>query len=99
MQLFPNFTTYAEQPQLSRNVRKRKFEHVRLAKIQISLLIFAVWSESSLGSFWIAKDATFLHADNEDSDHIYASYYNMIMVLRRRSDVMTSRIRRSGVVC
>ena len=25
-------------------------------------------SESSLGTFWIAKDAKFLHADNEDSD-------------------------------
>ena len=24
--------------------------------------------ESSLGAFWIVKDAKFLHADNEDSD-------------------------------
>ena len=32
--------------------------------------IRAVWSESSLGAFFlIAKDAMFLHADNEDSDH------------------------------
>ena len=47
---------------------KRTFRHVRPAKIQISLRIRAVWSESSPGAFWIAKDAKFLHADNEDSD-------------------------------
>ena len=39
---------------------------MRWAKIQISLRIRAVWSESSLGAIWIAKDAKFLHADNED---------------------------------
>ena len=27
-----------------------------------------VWSDSSLGAFWITKDAKVLHADNEDSD-------------------------------
>ena len=42
--------------------------NVRPAKIQISLRIHVVWSESSLGPFWITKDAKFLHADNEDSD-------------------------------
>ena len=47
-----------------RNVRKRTFGHVHPAKIQISLRIRAVWSESSLGAFWIAKEATFLDADN-----------------------------------
>ena len=41
---------------------------MRPAKIQIRLLINAVWSESSLDAFWIAKDAKVLHADNEDSD-------------------------------
>ena len=46
---------------MRRNVRKRTFGHVRLAKIQISLRICAVWLESSLG------DAKFLHADIEDS--------------------------------
>ena len=50
---------------LSPNVRKRTFGHMRPAKIQI---IRAVWSESSLGEFLIAKDAIFLHAENEDSD-------------------------------
>ena len=39
------------------NVRKRTFGHVRPAMIQISLRIRAVWSESSLGIFWIAKGA------------------------------------------
>ena len=53
---------------LSHNVRKCTFGHVRPAKIQISLRIRAGWSESSLGAIWIAKDAKFLHADNEDSD-------------------------------
>ena len=39
-----------------------------LAKIQISLCICTVWSESSLGTFRIAKDAKFLYAENKDSD-------------------------------
>ena len=47
-------------------INKPTFGRVRQAKIQISLRIHAVWSESSLGVFWIAKDAEFLHADNED---------------------------------
>ena len=50
------------------NVRDRTFSHVRPAKIQISLRIRAVWSESSLGAFWVAKGAKFLHADNNVSD-------------------------------
>ena len=41
---------------------------MRPAMIQISLRICAVWSESSLGTFSIAKDAKFLHAENEYSD-------------------------------
>ena len=32
---------------------------------------FAVWSESSLGTFWIAKVAKFLHADSQDTDQIF----------------------------
>ena len=36
--------------------------------IRISLRIRAVRPESLAGSFWIAKDSKFLHADNEDSD-------------------------------
>ena len=41
---------------------------VRPAKIQISLGIRPVWSESSLCAEWVAKDPSFLHADSEDSD-------------------------------
>ena len=50
--------------------RKRTFGHVRPAKIQLRLRTRAVWSESSLGVFLIAKDAKFLHVDNEDSNQI-----------------------------
>ena len=39
---------------------------VHPGKIQISLHIGTVWSESLLGMFWIAKDENFLHVDNED---------------------------------
>ena len=48
----------------------RKVLHVRPAKIQISLRIRAVWSESSLGAFCIAEDAKFVHANNENSNQI-----------------------------
>ena len=58
-----DFETY-----LSRNVRKRTFWRVHPAKIQISLRVRAVWSESSQGAFWITKDAKNLHADSEDFD-------------------------------
>ena len=47
----------------SRNVGKRTIGHVRPVKIQASLRIRAVWPESSL--VWIAKDAKFLHVNNE----------------------------------
>ena len=42
-------------PHVSLNVRKRTFEHMRPAKIQIRLRIRAVWSESSLGAVWMPK--------------------------------------------
>ena len=41
---------------------------VHPAKVQISLGIRPVWSESSLCAQWVAKDPIFLHADSEDSD-------------------------------
>ena len=50
------------------NVKKRTLGHVLPMKIQIRLHICAVRSESLLGTFWIAKDAKFLHRDNKDSD-------------------------------
>ena len=40
--------------------RKCTFGHVRLAKIQISLRIRAVWSEFSLDALRIAKDNFFM---------------------------------------
>ena len=42
---------YLQKSNLSLNIRKRTYKHVRTAKIQISLRIRAVWSESSLGAF------------------------------------------------
>ena len=53
---------------LCHNVRNRTCRHVRPGKTQISLCILTVWSESSLGAFWIVKDAKSHHADIEDSD-------------------------------
>ena len=53
---------------MNRNVRKRTLGYVRPAKIQISLRIRAVWSESLLGAFRIAKDAKFLCVDKHWSD-------------------------------
>ena len=45
---------------------------MRPAKNQINLRIRAVWSESSLGALWIARDATFLHVGNKGSDYAIA---------------------------
>ena len=54
-------------------MRKLIFGHVRLAKIQIHQRICAGWSESSLDTFWIAKNTKFPPADNEDlSDYVDA---------------------------
>ena len=66
---------------LSRNVRKRTFRHVRPTKIQISLHIRAVWSDSSLDAILIAMDAKFLNEDNEDSDQT-AWIHRLILSLR-----------------
>ena len=43
---------------------------MRPAKTQISLGIRPAWSESLLFAQWVAKDPSFLHVDNEDSDHV-----------------------------
>ena len=53
------------------NICATKSENVPLdimrpMKIQISLCSCMVWSESSLGEFWIAKDTKFLYVDNKD---------------------------------
>ena len=67
---------------MSRNDRKRTFGHVRTAKIQISLRIRAVWSESSLSAFWIAKHAK--QVDNEN--------YNQTARMRGLTRVLFGRI-------
>ena len=41
---------------------------MRPAEIQVNLRIRTIWSKSSLGAFWVAKDANLLHADNKDTD-------------------------------
>ena len=61
-------TKYVHLNDTSHNIGKRTFGHVRPAKIQISLRIRTVWSESWLAACWIAKDTKFPHAYNEDSD-------------------------------
>ena len=49
------------------DLQHRKFTlHVCSTKIQIRLRFHALWRESSLGADWIAKDAKFLLAANED---------------------------------
>ena len=52
----------------NRNVRWRTCGPVRQAMIQLSLYISTVWSESSVGAVWIARDVKFLRAVNKDSD-------------------------------
>ena len=42
------------------------FRHMHPSKIHFRLGICTVWSEYSLGTIWIGKDAKFLHVDNED---------------------------------
>ena len=47
---------------------------------------FVVWTESSLGTFWIAKGATFLHADNENLIrlHRYAGWFESLLGVHAR---------------
>ena len=72
---------------MSRNVRKCTFEYVRPVKILIRRRIRAVWSEPSLGIFWIAKDAKFLHADNEDLSDCADAHGRRYVFWRRGSDI------------
>ena len=66
------------------NYQKTYFRTCALSKIQISRRIRTVRSEPSLGAFRKAKDAKFLHADNEDSDQT-ARMRNLIRVSVVRS--------------
>ena len=89
-------TLYFIPNKLSRNVRERTFWQMRPAKIQIRLRICAVWSESSLGAYWIAQDPKFLHADNEDSDRT-ARMRRLVCVvvgrIYRKERVLTLRLK------
>ena len=54
---------------MGRHVRKRIFVYVRPSKIQIGLRFHAVWSESSLDTFWDGQGYKGPSADNEESNH------------------------------
>ena len=54
--------------------------HVRPEKTQISLDIRSVYSESLVCAQWVAKDPSFLHADNEDSDQTEAAQFSIVGV-------------------
>ena len=66
-------------------------------RIQISLGIRPVWSESSLCAQWVAKEPSFLHADSEDSDQtgrmsrliwVFAGRTLTLLVLLCRGSIM-----------
>ena len=57
----------------------------RLRSAQISLGIRPVWSEYSLSAQWVAKDPSFLHADNEDSDDQTGRMPRLIWVFAGRT--------------
>ena len=86
---------------MSRYVRK---DHMRPAKIQISLHIRAIWPESSMGAFWIANDAKFLHAENGLTgwlgEHIrwYISHVAVLMVPGRSADVHATLVQRFSCI-
>ena len=67
----------------------RNFGHVHPAKIQISLRIRAVLSESSLGALWIDKGAKCLHADDKDSDQ---TARNLVLVGSMSEDTFVSML-------
>ena len=87
---------------MSHNVRKGTFWHERTAKIQISLRIRAIWSESSLGAFWLAKDVKILQVDNEDYDQI-ALIHRLFWVFLGRTHLkvrfLTLRLKMSVMNC
>ena len=56
------------KPQMSRGTAFPTKLHLRLAKIQISMCIRAVWSESSQCTLWVSKYPKRLQTENEDSD-------------------------------
>ena len=80
---------------MSSNVWKRNFGHVRPVKIQIRLRIRAVWSESSLDAYWIAKDVitkTYLYNIDLFKPHFYivkldfTAVYNIFLISAQNID-------------
>ena len=79
------------------------------AKTQISLGIHPVWSESSLCAQWVAKDPSFLHADDEDSDQpgqiprliwVFIGHTATLLVLScHGSYLFLSEIKETDMVC
>ena len=65
-QIIPSL--FSLQQQMSRLMTKPRKMIVLPAKIQISLDIGPVWSESSLCAQWVVNDPMFLHADSEYSN-------------------------------
>ena len=58
-----NLRRYMSNEHLIHNIRKHTCGHVYPWMIHINMHIREVWSESSLGTFWIAKVAKFLCTD------------------------------------
>ena len=52
---------------MSRNVRKRTFRRAPSEDLEQPAQLY-ILTRILNGTFWIAKDSKFLHADNEDSD-------------------------------
>ena len=67
---------------LSEHVMSRHVRHVRQAKIQISLRIYRICSESSLGAFWIAKiDLSLRWAHVSGGTFFQRLFYSRVMFL------------------
>ena len=87
---FCKFGVHTNEPRHDKTNKVR----VRPAKTQISQGIRPVWSEFSLCTYWVAKDPSFLHADNKDSDQtgqmprliwVFAGRSIILLVLSCRS--------------
>ena len=72
---------------------------VRPVKTQISLGIRPVWSDTSLCTQWIAKDPSFLHADNEDSDQTGRMPRLIWVFAGRTATLLVLSCRGSNVPC
>ena len=74
---FVNLSHFKKKKVVCCSVRKRTLDMCTQQRFS-SACAFTVWSESSLGAFWIAMDAKFLYTDNEESDQM--RMYRLIWV-------------------